>query len=120
VMAFGTVAEVVCSSARRRRRDLAILKVLGFRRRQVSAAIAWQAAVTALIAVVIGVPIGILAGRWAWQAFAQRLGVPDQPVTSPLAIATVAGLALFIAILTAASPARTAACTPAAVALRAE
>jgi len=120
IMAVATLAHALFSSARRRRRDLAILKVLGFRRRQVSAAIAWQAAVTALIAVVIGVPLGILAGRWAWQAFAQRLGVPDQPVTSPIAIATVAGLALLIAILTAAIPARTAARTPAAVALRAE
>jgi ABC-type lipoprotein release transport system permease subunit len=120
VMAVATLAHALFSSARRRRRDLAIFKVLGFRRRQVSAAIAWQAAVVAVIAVVVGVPLGIGAGRWGWQVFARRLGVPDQPVTPLLAILAVAGLALLIAILTAAVPARVAARTPAAVALRAE
>jgi predicted lysophospholipase L1 biosynthesis ABC-type transport system permease subunit len=120
IMAIATLAHALFSSARRRRRDLAILKVLGFRRRQVSAAIAWQAAVTALIAVVIGVPLGILAAGGPGRHSLSGLGVPDQPVTSPIAIATVAGLALLIAILTAAIPARTAARTPAAVALRAE
>ena len=120
VMAVATLAHALFSSARRRRRDLAIFKVLGFRRRQVSAAIAWQAAVVAVIAVVVGVPLGIGAGRWGWQAFARRLGVPDQPVTPLLAIGAVAATAVIIAILTAVVPARVAARTPAAVALRAE
>jgi predicted lysophospholipase L1 biosynthesis ABC-type transport system permease subunit len=111
IMAIATLAHALFSSARRRRRDLAIFKVLGFRRRQVSATIAWQATVVALIAIVVGVPLGVGAGRWGWQAFAQRLGVPDQPVTPILAIAAVAVLAL---------PARVAARTPPAVALRAE
>ena len=120
IMAVATLAHALFSSARRRRRDLAIFKVLGFRRRQVSAAIAWQAAVVAVIAVVAGVSLGVLAGRRTWQAFAQRLGVPDQTVTPVLAIAAVAGIAVIIAILTAAIPARIAARTPPAVALRAE
>ena len=93
IMAIGTLAHGV-SSARRRRRELAIFKVLGFRRRQVSAAIGWQAAVTALIALVIGVPLGIGLGRWRWQVFARQLGVPDQPVTPFAAILAVAGLAI--------------------------
>ena len=90
IMAIATLAHALFSSARRRRRELAILKVLGFRRRQVSAAVAWQALVVAAIAVVVGVPLGIAAGRWGWELFAQRLGVPDQPVTPFVAIAAVA------------------------------
>jgi ABC-type lipoprotein release transport system permease subunit len=120
IMAIGTLAHVLFSSARRRRRELAIFKVLGFRRRQVSAAIGWQAAVTALIALVIGVPLGIGLGRWRWQVFARQLGVPDQPVTPFAAILAVIGLAIVVAIVTAAIPARVAASTPPAVALRAE
>ena len=85
-----------------------------------SAAVAWQALVVAAIAVVVGVPLGIAAGRWGWELFAQRLGVPDQPVTPFVAIAAVAGLALFVAIVTAAIPARIAARTRPGVALRAE
>jgi predicted lysophospholipase L1 biosynthesis ABC-type transport system permease subunit len=120
VMAVATLAHALFSSARRRQRELAIFKVLGFRRRQVSAAIAWQATVVAVIAVVVGVPLGIGAGRWGWRVFARRLGVPDQPVTPLRAIAAVAATAVIVAILTAVIPARVAARTPPAVALRAE
>jgi ABC-type lipoprotein release transport system permease subunit len=120
IMAVGTLAHALFSSARRRRRELAIFKVLGFRRRQVSAAIGWQAAVTALLALVIGVPLGIVLGRWSWQAFARQLGLPDQPVTPLTAILAVAALAIVVAIVTALIPARVAASTPPAVALRAE
>jgi hypothetical protein len=120
VMAIATLAHALFSSARRRRRDLAIFKVLGFRRRQVSATIAWQATVVAVIAVMVGVPIGIGAGRWGWRQFAQRLGVPDQPVTPTFAIVAVSGLAVIVAVLTAVIPARIAARTRPAAALRAE
>ena len=120
VMAIATLAHALFSAARRRRRELAILKVLGFRRRQVSAAIAWQATVVALIAVVVGVPLGIAAGRWGWQAFAARLGVPGRPVTPVAATVVVAVFALLVAFVTALVPARVAGRTPPAVALRAE
>jgi ABC-type lipoprotein release transport system permease subunit len=120
VMAIATLAHALFSAARRRRRELAILKVLGFRRRQVSAAIAWQATVVAAIAIVVGIPLGVAGGRWGWQAFAQRLGVPDQPVTPVAAMIAVAALALVVAFVTAAIPARVAARTRPAVALRAE
>jgi hypothetical protein len=44
---------------RRRRRDLALLKALGFTRRQISATIAWQATSTVAVGLLIGVPVGI-------------------------------------------------------------
>jgi hypothetical protein len=76
--------------------------------------------VVAAIAIVVGVPLGTTAGRWGWRTFAQRLGVPDRPVTPVLAIAVAAGVAVLFAIITAALPARVASRTPPAVALRAE
>jgi hypothetical protein len=120
IMAIATLAHALFSAARRRRRELSVLKVLGFRRRQVSAAIAWQATVVAAIAIVVGIPLGIVAGRWGWRAFAARLGVPDQPVMPVAAMIAVGVLALVVAIVTAAIPARVASRTPPAVALRAE
>jgi ABC-type lipoprotein release transport system permease subunit len=120
IMATATLAHALFSAARRRRRELAILKVLGFRRRQVSAAIAWQATVVAALAILIGVPLGIALGRWGWKVFAHRLGVPDTPVTPLLAIVAVAVLAVVVAFVTALIPARLAGRTPPAVALRAE
>ena len=42
------------ASVRRRRRDLAMLRALGFRSRQLRAAVAWQASVNGLVGVVFG------------------------------------------------------------------
>ena len=40
------------ASVRRRRRDLALLKTLGFTQRQLAGAVAWQASVAAIVGVV--------------------------------------------------------------------
>jgi predicted lysophospholipase L1 biosynthesis ABC-type transport system permease subunit len=53
----------------------ALLKVLGFVRRQAAAAVGWQATVVVLIGVAVGVPLGIAAGRAAWRLFAVNVGV---------------------------------------------
>jgi ABC-type lipoprotein release transport system permease subunit len=63
LLAVGTLAHMLVSSTRRRRRDLAILKALGFTRSQVQAAVAWQATTITAIALLIGLPAGIAAGR---------------------------------------------------------
>jgi ABC-type antimicrobial peptide transport system permease subunit len=103
VAAFATLVHVLLTSVRRRRRDLAILQILGFRRRQVAATIAWQALTLAGLALIIGVPIGILAGRLGWAAFAYRLGVVSEPVISPLSIVVVP-VTLAVALLVSLGP----------------
>ena len=40
-----------------------MLKALGMTRRQVWAAVAWQTTLTLLIAVLVGAPLGVAAGR---------------------------------------------------------
>ena len=60
------------ASVRRRRRDLALLKTLGFTRRQLAATIAWQASIAVVLGVIIGVPLGIVLGRSLWDLFARR------------------------------------------------
>ena len=62
----------LAASVRRCRRDLALLRVMGFVERQLAAAVAWHASITATIGVVIGVPLGIVLGRWLWTLFAER------------------------------------------------
>ena len=120
VMAMATLAHTLLSSVRRRRRDLAVLKVLGFVRSQVSATVAWQASVIAAVAVAAGLPLGIGGGRWAWHLFADRLGVPAVAATPVLAVAALAGATLLLANVVAAVPARLAATTRPSVVLRAE
>src|SRR5207237_10595708 len=76
------------TSVRRRRRDLAILKTIGFVRRQVSATVAWQATAIVTVSLVIGLPLGVAAGRWAWSGFANALGVVPESVV-PLGVVAV-------------------------------
>jgi hypothetical protein len=68
LLALGTIAHALITSVQRRRRDLAILKRLGFRRGQISQTVAWQATTFALVAGLIGVPWAsrAAAGRGGW------------------------------------------------------
>ena len=113
------MALTLIASVRRRRRDLALLKTLGFTTRQLAATIAWQASVIAVIAVIIGLPVGIAAGRQLWTLFARSIDAVPQP-TVPASLFLVAVGVLVLANLVAAIPAHLAARTPAALALRAE
>ena len=122
-VAAGTVAALgltLVASVRRRRRDLALLKTLGFTRGQLAAAVAWQSTVVAVVGLVVGVPLGIAAGRWLWLAFARELSAVPDPVVPVGSIALAAVTALVLANLVAAVPGRQAARTPAALTLRAE
>ncbi|MEJ7765187.1 MAG: FtsX-like permease family protein, partial [Acidimicrobiales bacterium] len=120
VMAVATLAHTLVTSVRRRRRELAVLKVLGFTRSQISATVVWQSTTVATVAVVGGLPLGIAAGRWGWQLFAGQLGVPPQPATPALAMVALAAATILLANLVAAVPARLAARTQPSLILRAE
>jgi ABC-type antimicrobial peptide transport system permease subunit len=117
VLALGLT---LIASVRRRRRDLALLKVLGFTRRQVAATLAWQSSIAALIGVVVGVPVGVLVGRELWLLFARSINAVPDPVT-PVASAVLVGVgALVFAVLVSWIPGRSAARTPPALILRSE
>jgi ABC-type antimicrobial peptide transport system permease subunit len=102
VLAIGTLAHVLLTSVRRRRRDLAVLKTLGLSRAQVQRIVAWQATALAAAALLIGLPLGVLAGRWAWVVFANAAGVSGTPVVQvPLILAAVPGTLLLAVIISA-------------------
>ena len=120
VLAAATTAHGLVLATRRRRRDLALLKTLGFTRRQVSAAIAWQATVVAIVALAIGLPLGVAVGRLAWGALAERLGTAAEPVTPVWVVLLTVPIALALVNAVAWLPGRAAARTQPAVALRSE
>ena len=107
-------------SVRRRRRDLAILRTVGFTRGQVRAAVAWQATTLAAIGLVLGIVVGLVVGERVWRAVADDLGVSPSIVVPVLGILLLIPLTLLVANAIAAVPARSAARTQPAVALRAE
>ncbi|MEY2478620.1 MAG: putative transport system permease protein [Actinomycetota bacterium] len=120
VAAVGSVALTVAVSARRRRGDLALLKAIGFTRRQISGAVAWQASVTMTIAVVIGAVLGVVAGRALWGLFAEQMHVVPDPAVPVLALGLGAVALVLAANLFALPVGRAAGRTPAAVTLRTE
>jgi putative ABC transport system permease protein len=120
LLAIGTLAHLLVTGVRRRRRDLAVLKTLGFAGPPVLGAIAWQATAFAAVALLIGLPAGILAGRWAWVFFADAAGVPAGAAIPLTAIMLAVPVTLALANLIAAWPAWTAARLRPAAVLRAE
>ena len=120
LLGVGTIGHTLVSSIRHRRRDLAVLKTLGFVRGQVRATVAWQATGFAVLAVVAGIPVGVAAGRWAWILVNQGLHTLAGPVTPTLAVLVAAPVTVLVANLVAALPARAAAATRPAVVLRSE
>jgi len=122
-VAAGAVAALglaLVASVRRRRRDLALLKTLGFTRRQLATTVAWQSTVVAVVGLVVGIPLGIAVGRWLWIAFAHELSAVPDAIVPATSVALAAVAALVLANLVAALPGRSAARTPAALLLRAE
>lgn len=118
--ALGALELTLIASVRRRRRDLALLKTLGFTRRQLAAAVAWQSTVATAIGTIIGVPLGIALGRKLWQLFAREIHAVPAPTVPAASVALIAVGALVLANIVAALPARTAARTRPALMLRAE
>lgn len=116
--AVGTLAHALLLAVRRRRRDFAVLKTLGFVRRDVAATVAWQASVVVAIALAVGLPLGVAAGRTMWDVFADRMGVQPAPVVPLAGLAIVVPVALLLANAVAAFPARAAARTGVAHVLR--
>jgi hypothetical protein len=122
-LAGGAVVALALSlaaSTRRRSRELALLKTLGFVRGQVVATVIWQSAVTVVTGTVIGIPLGIVAGRFLWTRFARQLYVVPHPAIALVTIVIVAGGALAVAAATAILPGWRASRLPVATVLRGE
>ena len=104
VFGAATLTRLLVVSVSRRRREIGLLKVLGFVSRQVASAVVWQATTLALIGVVIGVPWGRSSvGRYGGNL--NNLGVvPVSVVPIWLVGALVAGV-IVVANMLAIGPA---------------
>ena len=119
-LAAATLVHTLVTAIRRRRRDLAILKMLGFVPRQVRSAVAWQATTFVLASLLIGLPVGIAIGRLIWTLFAHQLGTLAEPVTPSVQLLLTIPGAVLLANMVATVPAVIAGRMRPAPALRAE
>jgi hypothetical protein len=86
LLAVATVAHALVTTVRRRRHDLAVLRSIGFTRRDARIAIGWQSTLIAIVGLVLGVPLGIVIGRLVWKQLAESFPVAYVP---PLALVGV-------------------------------
>ena len=120
LLAVGTLAHVLLTGVQRRRRDLAVLRTLGLLRSQLLRVVSWQASALAGAALLVGLPLGLLAGRWAWLLFAGSAGVGSE-ADIPVALVLLAiPVTLILANVIAAGPGWSAARIRPALILRSE
>jgi len=120
VVAAATLAFVLVLTVRRRRHDLALLRTLGFERRQVRTTVLVQSLALVVPGILAGVVVGVAAGRVAWTLTARSLGAPEVQVAPVPAIAAVLVGALVLSWGVAAVPGRLAARARPAAVLRTE
>ncbi len=108
------------ASVRRRRRELAMLRTLGFSRRQLRSAIFWQASVAGVSGVVVGVPLGIVLGRWLWTLFARYIDAVPEPTVPVVTVIVISVCTLILVSVVAMIPGRSAARVSTAQVLRGE
>jgi hypothetical protein len=105
IFGAATLAHLLVVSVSRRRREVGLLKVLGFVNGQVISTVSWQATTLALVGIVVGVPLGVVLGRTVWNAFANNLGVVPVAVVPVLLVVILAVSVLVVANIIAVAPA---------------
>jgi hypothetical protein len=120
VLAIGAVGHALSIAVRRRRHELAVLRALGLTRWQSRLVVGTQATLLASIGLAFGIPLGLVLGRVLWHAAANMAPLAYQPPLAALALLLIVPLALLVANLLAAWPARRAARLHAGQILRTE
>lgn len=119
-LAIAALMHALVLSVGRGRRQIGVLKALGFTRGQVSGSVAWHATVLAVPGLIIGAPLGIVAGRLIWTTIVNNIGIVSEPVLPILVSTIIVLLVLALANLAALGPGWSAARTKSALALRIE
>jgi ABC-type lipoprotein release transport system permease subunit len=120
LLGIAALGHALVTTVRRRRHDLAVLRAMGLRPRQSAACIFWQAMTVAVVALAIGIPLGIIIGRVSWRWVANSTPLLYVPPLAALAILIAIPAAIALANVLAAYPARRAAGVRPAEVLRTE
>ena len=118
LVAVATLAHLLVTSVHERRRELALLRTLGFSGQQLRATVSWHASLVAVTALAFGAPLGIVLGRLIWRWFAVGLDVSAPPETPWKWLIVVLVATVLLANLVAAIPGRSAARTRPTTVLR--
>jgi predicted lysophospholipase L1 biosynthesis ABC-type transport system permease subunit len=107
VLVVGTVVvNAMLVAVRRRRHDLAIMQSMGSTNGGVTTVGVVQGLTIGLVGLLIGVPAGVVAGRWLWIALADAFGTLAEPVVPPLPVTALVLAVLALAAVSGALPVR--------------
>ena len=120
ILGAAAAAHALSLAVRRRRADLAVLRTFGLTPRQAGGVIRWQAVVLAAVALVVGIPVGLVIGRLVWSAIAAPSDVVVRADVSSIGLIVFAAVAVAVALVLSIRPAHRAAHLRPAEALRSE
>lgn len=105
LFALAALLATFVAAGQRLRGDLAVLRALGFRRRQIGVVVASHATVVGLVGAALGVPLGAVLGRLVWTWFATDARVVPDPATPIAVFAACVVAAIVVVNLIALGPA---------------
>lgn len=108
ILGVGVLAHLLITSVRSNRRELAVIKTIGGRRRQVLGIVIVQAVLLTGVALAVGLVAGVALGRGAWSRFVTGLGLAPSTDVPIVQLAGLVALALAVAVVIAFLPARAA------------
>ncbi len=100
-----SLANAVFAAGRRRRRDLAVLRVLGHTPRANRIALLAMTFVATAVGVIVGLPIGVAVGRTLWRVVAEGASVQGDALAPALTLTALVVGTVVVAALSAAVPA---------------
>ncbi|HKY14583.1 MAG TPA: ABC transporter permease [Microthrixaceae bacterium] len=101
VTSLVAVGHALVTGVRRRRRELAVLRAIGFDRRQVRSLVAWVAVGYTVAGMIVGIPAGLVVGRVTWQLITDGVGIEAASVIPALWVVAVVAGALMAAVAVA-------------------
>jgi putative ABC transport system permease protein len=109
VLLIAAGAYLLTTSIRAAHRDLAVLRALGTNRRQLRAIVHCHACLVAAFVAIVGVPAGVILGRWVVRLITDALGIVPGAETPPLLMLGLVAAVLVVTNVLALLPARRAA-----------
>jgi hypothetical protein len=99
LLGLAALAHTLRSTAARRADDFTTMRAVGMTRRQRWGCSLSQSIALAAAALLVGVPLGIAAGRAAWSSVARSIDVAPEPVSPAVALAAVVAGTVVVAIV---------------------
>jgi len=99
LIALISLTNAIEVTTRHRRREWATLRALGSTGRSTSAIVLWYGGTIAAVSLVIGIPLGLIAGRQVWRPIAERAHVVVQWVWGATTVGVLCAITLACAVV---------------------